>query len=161
MAFAAHDPVARLSWLARRRWRRTEMRVRRKFESDTLGELRRLALDGAVVAWTTVPGAQGTVEVGGILGPVELSAGGRRIAAKAVWGPAWASLSAAAAQGKVVFAGAGRYSGSWLLRFRVLASDPLGVRELPLLGTGIRIVPHSGGDGLRMPGVSPLQPALA
>lgn len=161
MAFAAHDPVARLSWLARRRWRRTELRVRRQFEAETLGELRQLAEGEAEVVWVTHPGTRGTVEVGGILGPVELSAGGKRITAKAVWSPAWASLSAAATQGRVVLAGAGRYGGSWLLRFRVLASDPRAVRELPLLGAGIRIVPHSGGDGFRLAAKSPLQPALA
>jgi hypothetical protein len=138
-----------------------ELRVRRQFEAETLGELRQLAEGEAEVAWVTRPGTRGTVEVGGILGPVELSAGGRRIAAKAVWSPAWASLSAAAAQGKVVLAGAGRYGGSWLLRFQVLASDHRGVRELPLLGAGIRIVPHSGGDGFRLSAMSPLQPALA
>jgi hypothetical protein len=160
MAFAAHDPLARLSWLARRRWRRTELRVRRQFEAETLGELRQLAEGEAVVAWITRPDASGTLDLGGILGPVELSAGGRRIAAKAVWGPAWTSLSAAAAQGKVVLAGAGRYGGSWLLRFKVLATDPRGARELPLLGAGIRILPHSGGDGFRMPTISPRQPAL-
>jgi hypothetical protein len=160
MAFAAHDPLARLSWLARRRWRRTELRVRRQFEAEILSELRRIAEAESVVAWVSRPGAEGTVELGGILGPVELSAGGRRIAAKAVWAPAWASLSAAAGQGKVVLAGAGRYGGSWLLRFRVLAGDARGARELPLLGAGIRIIPHSGGDGFRLPAISPLQPVL-
>jgi hypothetical protein len=160
MAFAAHDPLARLSWFARRRWRKAELRVKRQFEAETLGELRELAAGEPVVSWITRPGDHGTVELGGILGPVELAAGGRRIAAKAVWGPTWASLSAAAAQGKVVLAGASRYSGSWLLRFRVLAADSRGVRELPLLGAGLRIVPHSGGEGLRLPAGSPLQPVL-
>ncbi|HEX6393914.1 MAG TPA: hypothetical protein VFZ97_10755 [Acidimicrobiales bacterium] len=167
MAFAPHDPLARLSWLARRRWRRAELRVRREFEAETLGELRQLAADGAPIAWTTPPNSGSTLEAGGILGPVELTAGGRRIAARAVWGPAWASLSAAAAQGRVVLAGAGRYGGSWLLRFRVVGGDShdshdsRSIREFPLLGAGIRIIPHSGGDGFRLPVIPPRQPALA
>ena len=165
MAFAAYDPLARLSWATRVRWRRAERRVRKEFESDTLAELRELAQAEATVSWITVAGGTATVGGGpiggrGILGPVELSAGGRRIAARAVWGPAWSSLSAAAAQGKVVLAGAGRYSGSWFLRFRVLAGDDHTPRELPLLGAGVRIIPHSGGEGRFLAAGPPHQPLL-
>lgn len=160
MAFAAHDPLARLSWVTRVRWRRAESRVRKEFESDTLAELRELARVEATVSSITVPDARAPIARGGILGPVELSAGGRRIAARAVWGPAWSSLSAAAAQGKVVLAGAGRYSGSWFLRFRVLAGDDHTPRELPLLGAGVRIIPHSGGEGRLLAAGPPRQPAL-
>ena len=145
MAFAAYDPLARLSWIARARWRRAERRVRKEFESETLAELRRLARGDAAVSWITVPDTA-TPIAGGILGPVELSAGGRRIVARAVWGPAWLSLSKEAARGKVALTGAGRYGGSWFLRFRVLARGEHAPRELPLLGAGVRIVPHSGGE---------------
>ena len=160
MAFAAYDPLAGLSWATRVRWRRAERRVRKEFESDTLAELRELARAEATVSWITASGGTERVSGGGILGPVELSAGGRRIAARAVWGPAWSSLSAAAAQGKVVLAGAGRYSGSWFLRFRVLAGDDHTPRELPLLGAGVRIIPHSGGEGHFLAAGPPRQPAL-
>jgi hypothetical protein len=160
LAYAAFDPVAKLSWLARRRWRRAERRVQRQFESETLAELRQLAADEALVSWTTVP-AVPSAHSGGILGPVELSAGGRKIAAKAVWGPAWSSLSTAVAQGRVVLSGAGRYSGSWCLRFRVLNSEARTEREVPLLGAGLRIVPHWGGESGSLRGGAPLQPTFA
>jgi len=160
MAFAAHDPLARPSWLTRARWRRAERRVRKEFESDTLAELRELARVEPTVSSITAPDDRAPVAGRGILGPVELSAGGRRIAAGAVWGPAWSSLSAAAAQGKVVLAGAGRYGGSWFLRFRVLAGDDHAPRELPLLGAGVRIIPHSGGESRLLVAGPPRQPAL-
>jgi hypothetical protein len=158
MAHAAFDPLARLSWLSRLRWRRAERRIRREFESDTLAELRQLVAEGAVVSWTTSPEpANGA----GIWGPVEISAGGRRITARAVWGPAWSMLAAAASQGLVVLTGAGRYSGSWCLRFRILTGEARVARELPLLGAGLRILPHWGGETAPLRDRSPIQPALA
>jgi hypothetical protein len=161
MAYAAFDPIARLSWLSRLRWHNAERRVRREFESDILAELRQLAEENAVVTWTASLDSVGPARGEGIIGPVELSAGGRRIAARAVWGPAWSALCAAAAQGGVVLAGAGRYSGSWCLRFRALNPQARTEREMPLLGAGLRILPHRGGEnGLALAG-SPRQPALA
>ncbi|HEX4862929.1 MAG TPA: hypothetical protein VFV02_02590 [Acidimicrobiales bacterium] len=161
MGYAAFDPIARLSWLARVRWRRAELRVRREFESDILAQLRQLAEEGAVVAWAGGADSDRSARGGGIVGPVEMSAGGRRIAARAVWGPAWSALSAAAAQGRVVLAGAGRYGGSWYLRFRVLSPEARTERDLPLLGAGLRIVPNRGGESGLVPGGSPQQPVFA
>ena len=161
MAYADFDPVARLSWLARRRWRRAESRVRRQFESDTLAELRVIAADHPVVSWTAEPQAHELAPGRGIFGPVELSAGGRRIAARAVWGPAWSSLSAAVSQGRVVLTGVGRYSGSWCLRFRVLNSEARTEREVPLLGAGLRLLPHWGGESTAAQAGSPLEPSFA
>lgn len=161
MTYAAFDPIARLSWLSRLRWRNAERRVRRDFESDILAELRKLADENAVVTWIASFDGVGPARGDGIVGPVELSAGGHRIAARAVWGPAWSALSAAAAQGGVVLAGAGRYGGSWCLRFRALNPQARTEREMPLLGAGLRILPHRGGEnGFALAG-SPRQPALA
>lgn len=160
MAYVVFDPIAGLSWVARVRWRRSERRVRREFESDTLAELRELAAEGAVVSWTATPPVA-EIEQVGIVGPVELSAGGRRIAARAVWGPAWSGLSAAASQGRVVLAGAGRYGNAWQLRFRVRNPETRTEREMPLLGAGIRVVDQWGGNGELVVGRSPLQPVFA
>lgn len=161
MAYATFDPIARLSWLSRLRWREAERRVRRQFESDILAELRELAQENAVVTWTARLDSVGSARGDGIVGPVELSAGGRRIAARAVWGPAWSALTAATAQGGVVLAGAGRYGGSWCLRFRALDPEVRAEQEMPLLGAGLRILPHRGGEnGFALAG-SPRQPALA
>ena len=159
MAFAVSDPLARLSWVARARWRRAERRVRKEFESDTLAELRQLARGDAAVSWITVPDATSHI-ASGILGPVELSAGGRRIVARAVWGPAWLSLSKEATRGRVALSGAGRYGGSWFLRFKVVALDENAAWELPLLGAGVRILPHSGGERHDFGVGPPRSPAL-
>lgn len=160
MAYAAFDPLAKLSWLARRRWRRAERRVHRQFESDTLAELRELAAAGVVVSWATAPKAFESQRTGGIVGPIELSAGGRRIAAKAVWGPAWSSMSAAVTQGRVILSGAGRYGGSWWLRFRVLNAESRTEHEVPLLSAGLRILPHWGGESGPARGGLPVQPVF-
>ena len=161
MAYAAFDPIARLSWLSRVRWRKAERRVRREFESEILSELRQLALENAVVTRTASHDSLGPTRGDGIIGPVEVFAGGRRIAAGAVWGPAWSALAAAAAEGRVVLAGAGRYGGSWCLRFRALNPQARTEREMPLLGAGLRILPNRGGDNRFAPSRSPRQPVLA
>ena len=120
------DPIDLLSWLDRRRWSRRARRVARQFESDTLGDLRSLAMSNALVEWVAdrpAPVSRAAPRhlsaVGGTAGPVEFSAGGRRVVAAAVWAPAWESLAGAWRNAVVTLAGAGRYHRSWVLNFRI------------------------------------------
>lgn len=161
-------PLERLSWLDRRRWSRRARRVEREFEADTLADLRSLAGSGVALEWLSNRGgaagahneAQSSSEHGarkdsvvvlapGLAGPVEFSAGGKRVVAAAVWAPAWESLVGAWRSTAVTLAGAGRYHQSWVLRFRVAAtSGPQGgvVREFVLLASRVRLMDHGGGS---------------
>lgn len=164
-ATALPDPFRRLSWLDRRRWTRRARRVVREFEADTLADLRSLAGAGVEVDWLsgkwlerpaggTGPAALVTP---GLAGPVEFSAGGKRVVAATVWAPAWESLVGSWRGAAVTLAGAGRYHRSWVLRFRVAvvpgpqrdAPAPQGsgaVRELVLLASRVRMLDHRGGQ---------------
>ena len=157
-------PLERLSWLDRRRWSRRARRVEREFEADTLADLRSLAGSGVALEWlSNPPSMRGSTpradggEAGqagipglapGLAGPVEFSAGGRRVVAAAVWAPAWESLAGAWRSTAVTLAGAGRYHRSWVLRFRVAATaGPQAgvVREFVLLASRVRLTEHRGG----------------
>ncbi|HVA73564.1 MAG TPA: hypothetical protein VNF71_03270 [Acidimicrobiales bacterium] len=147
------DPFRRLSWLDRRRWSLHARRVVREFEAETLADLRSLAGSGVQLDWMsersakTLEGTAGTAP--GLAGPVEFSAGGKRVVVAAVWAPAWESLVGAWRGAAVTLAGAGRYHRSWVLRFRVaVASGPQAgaAREFVLLGSRVRLLDHWGGQ---------------
>jgi len=157
-------PLERLSWLDRRRWSRRARQVVRQFEADTLADLQSLAGSGVALEWMSqaassgraaTPAAAGggkgapSVLGPGLAGPVEFSAGGRRVIAGAVWAPAWESLVGTWRNTVVTLAGAGRYHRSWVLRFRVAAtSGPQAgvVREFVLLASRVRLIDHWGGS---------------
>ena len=166
MAATPHPgPLDRLSWLDRRRWSRRAKKVEREFEADTLADLRSLAGSGVALEWMSQMARQGrsggpaaladpadaalAALTPGLAGPVEFSAGGRRVVAAAVWAPAWDSLVGAWRNTAVTLAGAGRYHRSWVLRFRVAAtSGPQAdvVREFVLLASRVRLIDHWGGS---------------
>ncbi|HET7523832.1 MAG TPA: hypothetical protein VFJ79_06785 [Acidimicrobiales bacterium] len=156
-------PLERLSWLDRRRWSRRARKVVRQFEADTLADLQSLAGSGVALEWmshaasgraalaATAGAGKGASSVlgPGLAGPVEFSAGGRRVVAGAVWAPAWESLVGTWRNTVVTLAGAGRYHRSWVLRFRVAAtSGPQTgvVREFVLLASRVRLIDHLGGS---------------
>lgn len=157
-------PLERLSWLDRHRWSRRARKVEREFEADTLADLQSLAGSGVALEWmsSTVSRngnrltgrrdnlAAGPVPLGaGVAGPVEFSAGGRRVVAAAVWAPAWDALVGAWRGTAVTLAGVGRYHRSWVLRFRVTAgAGPHAgmVREFVLLASRVRLIDHWGGS---------------
>jgi hypothetical protein len=164
-----HGPLERLSWFDRRRWSRRARRVVREFEAETLSDLQSLAGSGPVLEWMSSMGTRShrrrvvgrpddgdgrvsdaPLAIGaGLAGPVEFSAGGRRVVAAAVWAPAWENLLAAWRSTVVTLAGAGRYHRSWVLQFRVAASSgPQAgvVREFVLLASRVRLVDHWGGS---------------
>lgn len=166
------DPFQRLSWLDRRRWSRSARRVVRQFEAETLADLRSLAGSGVALEWLSERGAvagPGTGQVSaqaqplGLAGPVEFSAGGKRVVAGAVWAPAWESLVGAWRSAAVSLAGVSRYHRSWVLNFRIAASHGPhagAVTEFVLLASRVRLVDHWGGSRLD-PGsfASPTAPA--
>lgn len=158
-------PLDRLSWLDRRRWSRRAKKVVREFEAETLADLKSLAGSGVPLEWMShmarrgragdpvpAPDAGASAHAAltpGLAGPVEFSAGGRRIVAAAVWAPAWESLIGAWRNTAVTLAGAGRYHRSWVLRFRVSATTgPQAgvVREFVLLASRVRLIDHWGGS---------------
>lgn len=163
-ATALPDPFRRLSWLDRRRWSRRARRVVREFEAETLADLRLLAGAGVEVDWLSDralreaggDGPSTALAGAGLAGPVEFSAGGKRVVAAAVWAPAWDSLVGAWRGAAVTLAGAGRYHRSWVLHFRVAAAPgpPRGtasarggaVRELVLLASKVRLLDQRGGQ---------------
>jgi hypothetical protein len=158
------DPFQRLSWLDRRRWSRSARRVVRQFEAEMLADLQALAGDGVQLEWVSDRPKKGSdparAQAGGagLAGPVEFSAGGKRVVAAAVWAPAWESLVGAWRGAAVTLAGAGRYHRSWVLRFKVAAGPHGGVaRELVLLASRVRLIDHWGGSfadagGVGLPG---------
>lgn len=166
------DPFQRLSWLDRRRWSRSARRVVRQFEAETLEDLRSLAGSGVALEWLSERGAAagpatGRVDVQapplGLAGPVEFSAGGKRIVAGAVWAPAWESLIGAWRSAAVSLAGVSRYHRSWVLNFRIAAShgpQAGAATELVLLASRVRLVDHWGGSLLDLGSLgSPAAPA--
>ena len=120
----------------RRRWRAIVRRLEQAFESDHLSALRRLAAATAPVYWLSPAGPV----CGPLAGPVQLSAGARRLALGRVQALAWARLSAAVAVGPVALAGAGRYGRGWVLTFRGPHA------ALTLLADQIRFLPPDGGE---------------
>lgn len=167
------DPFRKLSWLDRRRWSRRARRIVREFEAETLSGLRSLAGSGAELVWIAGLDANSARSsrtgscalAAGLTGPVEFSAGGKRVVAAAVWAPAWESLVAAWRGAAVTLAGAGRYHNSWVLKFRVgvtTGTQAGAVREFVLLASRVRLHDHWGGlnrdGGLFGP---PLAPAGA
>lgn len=152
------DAFRRLSWLDRRRWSRRARRVVREFEAETLSDLRSLAGSGAELVWVAgldgdsgrSPRTGSCALAAGLAGPVEFSAGGKRVVAAAVWAPAWESLVGAWRGAGVTLAGAGRYHSSWVLKFRVgvgAGAQGGAVRELVLLASRVRLHDHWGGLG--------------
>ena len=156
-------PLERLSWLDRRRWSRRARKVEREFEADTLAGLQSLAGSGAALEWMSSTVSRsggrsarrdgltpGPVLLGaGVAGPVEFSAGGRRVVAAAVWAPAWDALVGAWRGTVVTLAGVGRYHRSWVLRFRITGGSgphPGVVREFVLLASRVRLIDHWGGS---------------
>lgn len=156
------DPFQRLSWLDRRRWSRNARRVVRQFEADTLEDLRSLAGSGVALEWLSERSAVADPAAGqpnmrslplGLAGPVEFSAGGRRVVAGAVWAPAWESLVGAWRSAAVSLAGVGRYHRSWVLNFRIAAShgpQAGAVSDFVLLASRVRLVDQWGGSLIDM-----------
>ena len=152
------DPFQRLSWLDRRRWSRSARRVIRQFEAETLEDLRSLAGSGVALEWLSASGATADPRPGegnvqspplGLAGPVEFSAGGKRVIAGAVWAPAWESLAGAWRSAAVSLAGVSRYHRSWVLNFRIAASHGPhagAVTEFVLLASRVRLLDHWGGS---------------
>jgi hypothetical protein len=129
----SHSDLA-APWSERRRWRAIMRRLERTFESDLLATLRTLAAGNAPVHAIGPAGLCGY-----LAGPVQLTAGDRRLALGRVQADTWATLSTAIAVGPVNLAGAGRYGRGWVLTFRGPHA------AVTLLADHIRLLPAEGG----------------
>ncbi len=132
------DPLDRLSWAERHRWRTTAARVTRAHEADQLTALRRMAGQRADVT-SVGPFQPAPFVVGPVQIALALAIGRRRLIATRVERVAWTNLQGAWAAGGLALTGAGRYGPGWTLIFEGLAG------RLVILAERLVLHPFDGG----------------
>jgi hypothetical protein len=138
---ADQGPIADLGLLERWQWRRVQRRVVAEHERWVLSTLRRLAAEQvAALPTCDQPSSPGAVGAAGI---VRLDLPGWWLLLAGVAPEARAALAAAARQGPLRLAGAGRYGPFWWVE--VARED--GGHKIVTLSARLRMTPSQGGRG--------------